>query len=125
MPSWTTALAALTLLLWLAAAWEVMRGNRRMRRLAELPLNPREKNWPRVSLVFTARNEGRTIGAAVPTMLALDYPDLEIIAINDRSEDDTGAVLDRLAAADPRLRVLHVTELTPGWLGKTDRKSVV
>jgi len=118
-----TALAALTLLLWLGAAWEVMRGNRRLRWLATLPL-PKpsgitEPRWPRVSLVFTARNEGRTIGAAAPTMLALDYPDLELIAINDRSEDDTGAVLDRLAATDPRLKVIQVKELTPGWLGKT------
>ena len=112
------ALAALTLLLWLGAAWEVMRGNRRLRRLATLAL-PAVASWPRVSIVFTARNEGRTVGAAVPTMLRLDYPDLELIAINDRSEDDTGAELDRLAATDPRLKVIHVKELTPGWLGKT------
>lgn len=114
----STALAALTLLLWFGAAREVMRGNRRLRRLAALPL-PTETSWPRVSLVFTARNEGRTVGAAVPTMLGLDYPDLELIAVNDRSEDDTGAELIRLAAADPRLKVIHVKELPPGWLGKT------
>ena len=113
-----TAFAALTLLLWLGAAWEVMRGNRRLRRLARLPL-PAEAAWPRVSLVFTARNEGRTVGAAVPTMLGLDYPDLELIAVDDRSEDDTGAELDRLAATDPRLRVIHVKALPSGWLGKT------
>lgn len=113
-----TIFAALALLGWLLVAFEVMRGNRRLRRLATLRVSEPAK-WPRVSLVFTARNEGATLGAAVPTMLALDYPDLELIAINDRSEDDTGAVLDRLAAGDPRLKVIHVTELTPGWLGKT------
>jgi hypothetical protein len=113
-----TAFAALTLLLWLGAAWEVMRGNRRLRRLATLK-TPEPATWPRVSLVFTARNEGRTVGTSVPTMLQLDYPDLELIAVNDRSEDDTGAVLDKIAASDPRMRVVPVTELTPGWLGKT------
>jgi glycosyltransferase involved in cell wall biosynthesis len=118
IPPLSTVFAALTLLLWLGAAWEVMRGNRQLRRLATLR-SPAPAVWPRVSLVFTARNEGRTVAAAVPTMLGLDYPDLELIAVNDRSEDDTGAVLDRIAAADPRLRVIHVRELAPGWLGKT------
>lgn len=113
-----TLLAALTLLFWLVAAQEVMRGNRRLKRLATLSA-PAPATWPRLSVVFAARNEGRTVGAAVPTMLALDYPDLEIIAVNDRSEDDTGAILDKLAATDPRLRVVHVRELPYGWLGKT------
>lgn len=119
MEIWPTLFGALVLILWLATAWEVMRGNRRMRCLATLPLTAKETAWPRVSIVFTARNEGKTLGAAVPTMLALDYPDLEYIAINDRSEDDTGAVLERLAATDARLRVQSITELAPGWLGKT------
>lgn len=113
-----TLFAAVALLGWLVVAQEVMRGNRKLRRLATLPA-PAPAKWPRVSLVFTARNEGATLGAAVPTMLALDYPDLELIAVNDRSEDDTGAILDKFAAADPRLKVIHVTELTAGWLGKT------
>jgi len=110
--------AALTLLLWLGIAWEVMRGNRSMRRLATLRA-PEPVDWPRVSIVFAARNEGHTVGHAVPTMLRLDYPDLELIAVDDRSDDDTGAVLDKLAATDPRMRVVHVAELPAGWLGKT------
>ena len=113
-----TIFAAGALLGWLVVALEVMCGNRRLRRLATLTA-PVPAKWPRASLVFTARNEGATLGAAVPTMLALDYPDLELIAINDRSEDDTGAILDKFAATDPRLKVIHVTELPAGWLGKT------
>lgn len=116
-PTWPTVFAALTLLLWLGLMQEVMRGNRRLRRLATLPA-PVPTSWPRVSIVLAARNEGATIGAAVPTMLALDYPGFEIIAVNDRSEDGTGAALDRLAAADLRLRVVHVRELPAGWIGK-------
>lgn len=113
-----TCFAATALLGWLLVGLELMRGNRRLRRLATLPA-PAPARWPRVSLVFAARNEGATLGRAVPTMLALDYPDLEIIAVDDRSEDDTGAILDKFAAADARLKVIHVTELPPGWLGKT------
>ena len=111
------AIAAAILLAWLLIGQEVFRGNRRLRWLAQLPL-PATGAWPRVSVVFAARNEAATVGAAVPTMLALDYPDWELIAVNDRSEDDTGAILDRLAQTDPRLKVVHVTELPGGWLGK-------
>lgn len=112
-----SALAALTLALWLGAAWDVLRGNRRLRRLAALDTPP-PAAWPRVSIVFAARNEAATVGAAVPTMLALDYPDLEVIAVDDRSDDATGDILDALAARDPRLLVEHIPTLRPGWLGK-------
>ncbi len=137
LPPPLVILAAASLLLWLGAGVMVFFGNRRLRRLARLPLPAAGATWPRVSIVFAARNEGATVGAAVPTMLALDYPDLEVIAVNDRSEDDTGAALDRLAAQsrraingepvesidrlaaeNPRLRVVHVTELPRGWIGK-------
>lgn len=114
---WSPPLAALALLLWLGAAVDVMRGNRRLRRLAALAA-PAPASWPRVTLIFAARNEAATVGAAVPTMLAQDYPDLEIIAVNDRSEDDTGLVLERLAESDPRLIVENIPALRPGWLGK-------
>lgn len=109
--------AALILLFWIGAALLVMDGNRRLHRLARLRA-PEPTAWPRVSVVIAARNEATTVGNALPTMFALDYPDLEFIAVNDRSEDDTGAILDRLAAAEPRLRVVHVSALPPGWIGK-------
>lgn len=116
--SWVTLLSYVTFSFWLVAAWVVMRGNREMRKLATLAA-PVPAAWPRVSIVFAARNEGATVGLAVPTMLALDYPDLEIIAVNDRSEDDTGAKLDAIAVSQPRLKVDHIRELPPGWMGKT------
>jgi len=111
-------LAAFIFACWLFLGQELARGHRRMRGLATVE-SPPPPRWPKVSLVFAARNEGATLGAAVPTMAALDYPDFEIIAVNDRSEDATGAMLDALAATHPRLRVEHLRALPAGWLGKT------
>lgn len=79
---------------------------------------PAPAKWPAVSMIIPARDEGPKIEAALRSVLALDYPDLEIIAIDDRSRDETGRIMDKLAAEDPRLRVTHVTELPDGWLGK-------
>lgn len=111
---WTSVL---TFAVWLLAVIVVPPGNRRVRRLRSLDA-PRPARWPRVSVVVAARNEAATLGAALPTMLALDYPELELIAVNDRSDDGTGELLNGLASAQPRLRVVHVHELPTGWIGK-------
>src|SRR5262249_24110005 len=78
-----------------------------------------QKNWPPVSIIVPARNEEQGIEAAMRSLLALDYPCFQVIAVNDRSSDRTGAILDSIAAsAGAGLRVTHLTELPAGWLGK-------
>ncbi|MDE3154840.1 MAG: glycosyltransferase [Acidobacteriota bacterium] len=74
--------------------------------------------WPRVSIIVPARDEARSIEAAVRSHLAQDYPDWEVIVVDDQSSDGTGAILDRLAQTDSRLRVIHNRLLPAGWLGK-------
>ncbi len=73
---------------------------------------------PLVSILIPALNEEDKIEAALASVLALDYPRLEIIALNDRSTDATPEILDRMAAQYSQLRVIHIQDLPAGWLGK-------
>ena len=79
---------------------------------------PDPVSWPRVSVVVPARDEGHKIEAGLKSLLGSDYPNFEIIAIDDRSRDETGAIMDRLADGQSRLRVIHISDLREGWLGK-------
>jgi len=79
---------------------------------------PDPDSWPSLSVIVPACNEGDTLEPAANTLLDQDYPNLEIILIDDRSDDETGAVVDRIAARDERVRPLHIRELPERWLGK-------
>ena len=54
---------------------------------------------PRVSIIVPARNEEEHIERALTRLLALDYSNYEIIAVNDRSTDRTGEIMDEVAVA--------------------------
>jgi glycosyltransferase involved in cell wall biosynthesis len=75
---------------------------------------------PRVSIIVPARNEAAMIAASVRSLLAIDYPDYELVVVDDRSDDATGEILDGLKSEyGASLTVVHVRELPTGWLGKT------
>ena len=93
------------------------------RTLLNLTLTPRLDPEARlssaelVSIVIPARNESAAIEQTVRAFLAQDYPDFEVIVVNDRSTDETAAILARID--DPRLTVILGEERPEGWLGKT------
>jgi glycosyltransferase involved in cell wall biosynthesis len=88
---------------------------------------------PRVSIIVPARNEEEAIEQSLTRLLELDYDNYEVIAVNDRSTDRTGAIIEEVRRSQnphpvaknatrmghPRLRVIHHRELPSGWLGKT------
>jgi glycosyltransferase involved in cell wall biosynthesis len=78
----------------------------------------RDAECPPISLLFAARDEEEKLPAALASLAAIDYPNLDIIAVDDRSTDGTARILEDFAAQHPRLRVRHISELPAGWLGK-------
>ncbi len=113
---------------WLIAAawlWRVLPALRMLPRVPNL-LNPASEStffaeWPSLTVIVPAKDEAVAIERCLLSLLASDYPKLQIIAVDDRSSDSTGELMDRIATTSEafnRLRVLHVTELPAGWLGK-------
>src|ERR1700689_2295740 len=81
---------------------------------------------PLVSIIVPARNEERDIEQSLARLLELDYDNFEVIAVNDRSTDRTGEIMESVAKSPhfsqrtremghPVLRVLHHRELPAGW----------
>ena len=82
------------------------------------PKVPPKGQLPRLSVLIPACNEEDTIDKALRTLLCQDYPNLEIVVVNDRSNDQTGEIIDALSREDNRIRTVHVETLPSGWLGK-------
>ena len=80
---------------------------------SEPPANP-----PLVSVIIPARNEARNIERCLLSVLSTTYPRVEVIVVDDHSEDGTGAIAESIAGADPRARVILSDPLPDGWFGK-------
>jgi chlorobactene glucosyltransferase len=107
-------------LAWLISIALTLYGISRQKTLSpidDLGLQPNDA--PLVSVLIPARNEEhRVLADCIRSILDQDYARFEIIAVNDHSTDATGAILESLAKADSRLRVIEGEEPPSGWLGK-------
>ncbi len=112
--AWVIALA------WLWKAITAAFGFRHVPNLALAEFNVSPSGTPSLTIIVPARNEAANIAATLHSLLAQDYPNLQILAVDDRSTDQTGAIIDTIACEHPTcLRAIHITELPAGWLGKT------
>lgn len=73
----------------------------------------REAPCPPVSILICAYNEAENLGRHLPEILAQEYPDFEVIVVNDRSSDSTATVLDHFSKKYPRLRVVTISAEEP------------
>lgn len=87
-------------------------------KMTRLPSVPEPIAWPSIAIIVPARNEAVTIEAGLSSLMRLDYPNLKIFVVNDRSTDATGEILARMAAQDSRVVPITVHHLPPDWLGK-------
>ena len=114
-----SALGVVGSLAWMGHLWHLIRHRGKAIFLDDLADEPTGEGWPTLAVVFAARDEAVAIEAACRSMLAQDYPRLEVIAVDDRSTDGSGSILDTIALEGDRLRVIHIGHLPTGWLGKT------
>lgn len=108
-----------TVVVWALRVLPAMRGLKRVPDLCRLPADCSPEIAPLLTVVVPAKEEAAKIKATLRSLLGQDYPAMEIIAVNDRSQDATGALMEQVAAqAAGRIRVVHVAGLPDGWTGK-------
>lgn len=73
---------------------------------------------PLISILVPARNESRILSQTLESLLKLDYPNFEVLLIDDHSEDDTFEIASSFAEKDPRLKAYRSADLSAGWFGK-------
>jgi glycosyltransferase involved in cell wall biosynthesis len=121
-----TTLSGIILVIWTQRAVAAQRHLPRIPNLLDsrydpVPARSTSEARPQITVIVPARNEAAAIEDALRSLLSQSIP-LEILAVDDRSTDATGAIMDRVAAGPlpggKFLSVIHVTALPPGWMGK-------
>ena len=114
-----TILTCLVFLVWISRHLMIHRERRNGFLLTEeYPGSPDDA--PMVSVLVAAKDEAENIETCVRTMLRQNYPNFELIVCDDRSEDGTGEIVERIAAEDDRLRLIRIRDLPAGWCGKNN-----
>ncbi len=117
--AWAVAMA------WLSRVVGAQLGLPKMVDLVRSPRVVVPVGMPSLTVIVPARNEAGDIRECLESLVRQDYAGLQVVAVNDRSTDATGAMMDAIAAEWPeRVRVMHVTELPAKWLGKTHAMAI-
>ncbi|WZP00036.1 hypothetical protein EP7_001653 [Isosphaeraceae bacterium EP7] len=112
----TLAIAALAF--WGLAAFNVRKSWRLTPVLASMPDQPPPGGWPMVAAVIDSSDDRRWVESGTHSLLAEDLPGLVVVSLDPRAAIATGAILDRLAAAEPRLLVVRSAATPDRWLSK-------
>ncbi|WP_345239127.1 glycosyltransferase [Pontibacillus salipaludis] len=111
-----TILLFITIMFWVFALWDGWRGLRSIQDLRNLK---RQSSVQLVSVIVAAKDEERAIDNTLQSLVSQTHKHLEIIAVNDRSKDNTGAIMKKWANESPlRVKTITIETLPKGWLGK-------
>jgi cellulose synthase/poly-beta-1,6-N-acetylglucosamine synthase-like glycosyltransferase len=118
---------SLLALAWFSRILDAAIGMRKIADIARPEWDRRPSGNPRISIIVPARNEEADIERTLTNLLALDYDNYEVIAVDDRSTDRTGEIMEKLCGAGAlahkiaagNFTVIHIQNLPSGWLGKT------
>ena len=106
-------------LIWLSRVWDSARGIPTIADISQAEWDRKPGPRNRLDIVVPACNEHESIEQALRRLLVLDYDSYQVIAVNDRSTDRTGEIMDKVATASgDRLKIVHIAELPAGWMGK-------
>jgi chlorobactene glucosyltransferase len=108
---------ALILLTWVRIFISVIISRRKFILNLEYPVNI--PNSPKISIIVPARNEENNIHRCLECLQKIEYPNIEIIVINDRSTDRTGEIIAEIAQVNGRVKLIQGSNLPDGWVGKT------
>ena len=114
-----TTLTGLVALIWTTRHYLIWRSKREEMTLTERYAGPPDQT-PLISVMLPAKDEAENIGPCLESILQQDYPQFEVIVCNDRSDDATGEIAERIASSDDRVRVIHIKDLPAGWCGKNN-----
>ena len=110
----------ITILLFVLVVWVIVFLTMNMFHIVRLkPVTKPLKYAPLVSICVPARNEQRDIGACLKSLLEQDYPRLEVIAVDDHSEDATAKIIKALEKKNINLKFINSEPLPQGWFGKS------
>ncbi len=103
-----------------AALWFVstLAGIRRVAVLPDLAAATDAARTERVVAIVPARDEAARIEGTLQRLRSQRHLDVRVVAVDDRSTDETAEILERISADDDYVSVIHVTDLPDGWLGK-------
>lgn len=116
--SFTIALLSFALVIWLLIAFTIF-VSYLMTPFLRRSRGEKPKRAPLVSIIVPAKDEEYNIGTCLKLLLNQDYPNFEIIVVDDRSTDKTFEICKKFEAGDSRVRVIQIRDLPPGWTGKS------
>ena len=107
----------LSTIYWVVTSIYLNINRRKIRFLTEIKVTSSDSN-PAIAIIIPVRNEEVNLEEALTSVCRLNYPNYRILVINDRSTDRTPEILREIASREPKVSVLNIEELPPGWLGK-------